>query len=105
MKHVSKSQNPSKVQTPTVLAIQNLAFLLPVGFKGDFSDALRHLARYCRVRKRIKQKKQPTGRITKKTWDAFLDILDKGGRLAAVASIQHWNEKKWIHRKLDSQKR
>ncbi len=89
-------------QKDTVLVIDNLLFLLPEGFEGDFVDALRYLARHCKNRKSIRQKKQPAGRITRKTFEAFLGVIDKGGRVAAVASIQRWNGKKWIHKKLES---
>lgn len=84
-----------------VLTIENLAFKLPDAFKGTFSDALRALARYNDMKpKAIKQKKQPGGRLTRKTWDAFLSVSEKGGRLACLASIQQWTGKKWKHRKL-----
>lgn len=79
-----------------ILTIENLAFKLPDIFKGSFSDALRALARYHDGKpKPVKQKKQPGGRMTRKTWDAFLDVVDKGGRLACIASLQNWTGKKW----------
>lgn len=79
-----------------VLTIENLAFKLPDKFKGRFSDALRALARYHDGRpKAIKQKKQPGGRLTRKTWDAFQDAIRKGGSLACIASLQEWTGKKW----------
>ena len=84
-----------------VLTIENLAFKLPDSFKGDLSDALRALARYHDQRpKQIRQKKKPGGRLTRKTWDAFLQVVDKGGRLACLSSLQEWTGKKWKELKL-----
>ncbi len=83
-----------------ILQIDALVFKLPDGFKGDFSDGLRELARYYRKRKSIKAKNQPTGRITRKTWDSFLEVEQKGGRLCSIISIQSWNGKKWTKKKL-----
>ena len=79
-----------------ILSIDNLVFKLPDTFKGSLCDAFRALARYHDGRpKQIKQKKHPGGRITRKTWNAFLDVVDKGGRLACLASIQQLTGKKW----------
>ena len=79
-----------------ILSIDNLVFRLPVTFKGSLSDALRPRPPYHAGRpKQIKQKKHPGGRITRKTWNAFLDVVDKGGRLACLASIQQLTGKKW----------
>jgi hypothetical protein len=79
-----------------ILAIDNLVFKLPDTFKGSFSDALRALARYHDGSPTaIRQKKQPGGRLTRKTWDAFLSVVDKGGCLACIASLQKWTGKTW----------
>lgn len=84
-----------------VLTIENLAFKLPDSFNGNFSDALRAVARYHDKRpKQVRQKKKPSGRLTRKTWDAFLQVIDKGGGLACLSSIQEWTGKRWKKLKL-----
>lgn len=79
-----------------ILQIENLVFRLPDDFSGTFADALRALARYHESGlKSMRLKNKPAGRLTRKTWKAFVEIVGKGGRLASLVSIQEWTGKAW----------
>ena len=84
-----------------MLSIDNLVFKLRDDFKGGLSAALRSLARYHETHPRLmKSKRGPGGRLSRKTWASFQEIVGNGGRLACKVSVQKFDSKKRQWRKM-----